>query len=348
MKSIQSLHEQVWRELCARRGQLPHALLLSGQRGIGKLALARAFADALLCARPSSSAVACGSCPACNWLAQGNHPDLRLLQPAALAEGDAPEAKEGDETAGGKKASQQITIDQVRDLDDFLHVGTHRQGLRIILLNPAEAMNRATANALLKSLEEPLAGTLFMLVASETHRLLPTIRSRCQHVPIPQPARSLAVDWLRAAGLAEPDDWLALAGGSPLLALDLSRSSERLLLAAWLAEVAHGERIDPLVAAANVDKVVRAEKRPGALKHTVDWAQKWLLDLILASEGLSPRYFRAQAALLQRLAALSDSRRLLAFERKALQYKVQCEQPVNSRLFLEDFFLNYRTIFGAS
>jgi hypothetical protein len=69
-----------------------------------------------------------------------------------------------------------------------------------------------------------------------------------------------------------------LVCGSPDLALDLSRSSERLLLAAWLAEVAHGERIDPLVAAANVDNVVRAEKRPGALKHTVDWAQKWLLD----------------------------------------------------------------------
>lgn len=348
MSTIQSLHEQVWCALLARRAQLPHALLFSGQRGVGKLDLARAFAQSLLCERTSASAVACGSCSACSWLAQGNHPDFRLLQPAALAEGEAAEAKNGDEAAGGKKASQQITIDQVRDLDDFLHVGTHRLGLRIVLLNPAEAMNRATANALLKSLEEPPAGTLFLLIASEMHRLLPTIRSRCQHVPVPQPSRARAVDWLRMAGLAEPDECLALAGGSPILALHLSRSSERLLLAAWLAEVARGEGVDPLAAAANIDKVIRAEKRAGALKRTVDWAQKWLVDLLLASEGLSPRYFRTQGPLLQRLAALSNTRQLLAFEQKALQYKAQCEQPVNSRLFLEDFFLNYQTVFRTS
>jgi DNA polymerase-3 subunit delta' len=73
--------------------------------------------------------------------------------------------------AGKKKPSQQITIDQVRALDDFLHVGTHRHGARLVLLNPAEAMNRPTANALLKSLEEPIANTLFILVTSEPHRL---------------------------------------------------------------------------------------------------------------------------------------------------------------------------------
>lgn len=348
MMPIRRLHDQVWRELLARRAQLPHALLLAGQRGIGKFELARAFAYLLLCAQPTTAGEACGSCSACTWLAQGNHPDFRLLQPEALAEADAPAAPEGDEAAGGRKLGQQITIDQVRDLDDFLHVGTHRQGLRVILLNPAEAMNRATANALLKSLEEPPAGTLFILIASEMHRLLPTIRSRCQHIPLRRPSPELAIEWLHAAGLSEPDDWLALAGGSPLLALDLARSGERRLLAAWLAAVAQGEGLDPLLAAANLDKAIRAEKRPGALKHTMDWAQQWLVDLMLTSVGLAPRYFRAQVALLRRLAALSNLQRLLAFQKMALQYKVQCEQPVNSRLFLEDFFLNYQAVFRAS
>jgi len=348
MMPIHSLHDQVWRELLARRARLPHALLLGGQRGIGKFELARAFAYLLLCARPTAAGDACGSCPPCSWLGQGNHPDFRLLQPAALVESEAPAAPDGDEAATGRRAGQQITIDQVRELDDFLHVGTHRQGLRIILLNPAEAMNRATANALLKSLEEPPAGTLFILVASEMHRLLPTIRSRCQQLPLRQPARAVAIEWLGAAGVNEADNWLALAGGAPLLALDLAHSGERRLLAAWLAEVEQGAALDPLLAAANLDKVVRAEKRPGALKRTVDWAQKWLLDLMLTSAGLAPRYFCAQAPLLCRLAALSSPQRLLAFDRKALQYKVQCEQPVNSRLFLEDFFLNYQAAFRTS
>jgi DNA polymerase-3 subunit delta' len=89
-------------------------------------------------------------------------------------------------------------------LDDFLHVGTHRHGARLVLLNPAEAMNRPTANALLKSLEEPIATTLFILVSSEPHRLLPTIRSRCQAMPVRRPAPCpCRTQWLRDAGVRD-------------------------------------------------------------------------------------------------------------------------------------------------
>lgn len=346
--NIFELHSQVWSELVSRREKLPHALLIYGQRGIGKFDLARCFAESLLCERVTVEARACGTCPACGWLAQGNHPDLRLLQPNALGE-----EEEGGEVAyaepGKKRPSQQITIDQVRALDDFLHLGTHRHGARLVLLNPAEAMNRATANALLKSLEEPIANTLFILVSSEPYRLLPTIRSRCQSVLVRRPLRGRALPWLRAAGVnVAAEDWLALAGGSPLLALELAGRGERVLLDALLAQFASSDRPDPLAAAASLDRLVRAEKRPGALRRTLDWAQKWLFDLTLASEGLPPRYFLAQASLLQRLAQTTDTGRLLAFDRKAIQYRRQCEQPVNSRLFLEDFFLSYASLFRTS
>jgi len=147
--NIIELHSEAWTQLGARRAQLPHALLISGQRGVGKSELAWAFAESLLCETPTATAQACGSCAACGWLALGNHPDFRLLQPDAMAaeEGESPDG------SGKKKPSQQITIDQVRALDEFLHVGTHRDGARVILVNPAEAMNRSTANSLLKSLE---------------------------------------------------------------------------------------------------------------------------------------------------------------------------------------------------
>ncbi|WP_300452926.1 DNA polymerase III subunit delta' [Accumulibacter sp.] len=346
--NVIELHSQVWSELVSRRAQLPHALLISGQRGIGKFDLARCFAESLLCERVTVEARACGSCPACVWLAQGNHPDLRLLQPSALGE-----EEEGGQAVysepGKKKPSQQITIDQVRALDDFLHLGTHRHGARLVLLNPAEAMNRATANALLKSLEEPIANTLFILISSEPYRLLPTIRSRCQSVLVRRPLRSRALPWLHAAGVhVAAEDWLALAGGSPRLALELAGRGERVLLDALLAQFASSDRPDPLAAAAVVDRLVKAEKRPNALGRTLDWAQKWLFDLTLASEGLPPRYFLAQAPLLQRLAQTTDTGRLLAFDRKAIQYRRQCEQPVNSRLFLEDFFLSYASLFRTS
>jgi DNA polymerase-3 subunit delta' len=341
--NIIDLHRETWQRLSARRAQLPHALLISGQRGIGKFELARRFAESLLCENLTPSGEACGTCAACGWLAQSNHPDFRLLQPDALAE------EEGDgEESGRKKASQQITIGQVRALDDFLHIGTHRHGARVVLINPAEAMNRATANSLLKSLEEPIASTLFLLVSSEPNRLLPTIRSRCQSVAVAQPASTLATEWLRQAGVADAERWLALAGGSPLLAVELGSPEQRALLDALVVEMLRGKHLDPVAAAAAVDKVLKAEKGAAPLKRMVEWSQKWLFDLMLANEGQPLRYFVPQAPLLQRLVQGIDSRKLLAFNRKAIQYKAQCEQPLNSRLFLEEFFLSYSALFRMS
>jgi len=340
MKIIE-LHEVIWAQLGERRARLPHALLISGQRGIGKFELARRFAESLLCESPTSNFEACGACPACGWLAQGNHPDFRLLQPDALVE----EAVDAAEAGGKKKASQQITIDQVRALDDFLHVGTHRHGVRVVLVNPAEAMNRSTANSLLKSLEEPIASTLFMLVTNEADRLLPTIRSRCQSIPVPLPEPAKAEAWLAQAGVDEAARWLALAGGAPLLAVELANDDERVLLDALVTELSRGGRLDPLAAAAVVDRAIKAEKRPAPLKRMVEWAQKWLFDLTLVGEGLPVRFFVTQNETLRLLAQASTTARLLAFGRKAIQYKAQCEQPLNSRLFLDDFFLNYAALF---
>lgn len=339
--NIIDLHLESWGRLESRRAQLPHALLISGQRGIGKFDLARRFAESLLCEKPTQRHEACGNCAACGWLAQGNHPDFRLLQPDALAE----EEGEASESASKKKPSQQITIDQVRALDDFLHVGTHRHGARVILVNPAEAMNRSTANSLLKSLEEPIASTLFILVTNEPERLLPTIRSRCQAMPIPQPDRAQSEEWLRQAGVADAARWLALAGGSPLLAVELGSNEERVLVDALVVELSRGKRLDPISAAASLDRVVKAEKRPAPLKRMVEWSQKWTCDLALMCEKRPPRYFVAQVPTLQALAKAVDTASVLAFGRKALQYRLHCEQPLNSRLFLEEFFLSYAALF---
>ncbi len=339
--NIIDLHKTAWNTLLERRARLPHALLLSGRRGIGKFLLAQRFAAALLCEQPLPTLEACGQCPACAWLAQGNHPDFRLLQPEALAE-QTPEGVD----AGRRKPSQQITIDQVRALDDFLHLGTHRHGARVILVNPAEAMNRATANALLKSLEEPVPGTVFILVSSASERLLPTIRSRCQVLPIPLPSPELALAWLQAAGINKGAQWLALTGGSPLLAVELGADDERNLLDALLGEIARAPRIDPLAAAATLDRVVKADKRPAPLTRLIEWMQKWLVDLTLVREAQAPRYFVTQSATLARLAQTTDTRRLLALQRNALQYRMQSEQPLNSRLFLEQLFLSYAAAFS--
>ncbi len=340
--NILELHEKTWDALSARRDKLPHALLLSGQRGIGKFALAQAFAASLLCENPGEQQRACGQCLACNWFAQGNHPDFRLLQPQALAESGAAEG-EGD---GKKKASKEILIDQVRALDDFLGVGSHRGGLSIVLVNPAEAMNRNAANSILKILEEPPANILFLLVSDESSRLLPTIRSRCQSVPIGLPEKARALAYLRASGVDDAERWLALSGGAPRLAIDMSgKAGQGSWLQLLLKHLERGEQHDPLLAAADLDKLIREQKGALALRQIVDTLQKWLVDLTQAANALPVRYFLAQSDKISALAAKMPSARLVRAYRKLATQRREAEQPLNGRLFLEGVFLDYRDLF---
>ncbi|MBN3819706.1 DNA polymerase III subunit delta', partial [Paraburkholderia sp. Se-20369] len=192
-----------WNRLQQLRAQWPHALLLHGQAGIGKLRFAQHLAQGFLCETPQPDGAPCGTCAACNWFAQGNHPDYRIVLPEALA-GEAPGAaddagKPADADDGGKKTrapSKEIKIEQVRALLDFCGVGSHRGGARVVVLYPAEALNVAASNALLKTLEEPPAGVVFLLVSARIDRLLPTIISRCRQWPMTVPAPEAAAAWL--------------------------------------------------------------------------------------------------------------------------------------------------------
>lgn len=333
-----SLHKSVWDRLQSRRKQLPHSLLFVGQKGLGKFELAKQFAAGLLCEVPQDHGIACGKCLACNWFGQGNHPDFRLLQPDALnAEVVAEDGK--------KKLSQQITIDQVRGLDEFLNIGTHRGGLRIVIVNPTESMNRNTANALLKTLEEPAANTLFLLVSSEPARLLPTIRSRCQTVPIPLPNPKLAANILSESGVADAARWLALAGGSPVLALEYSKSGTAGWLELLIKCLSEGKSGDPLCSAAEVEKALKDSKGSLQLKHIVEAIQKWLVDLTLAKNAMQIRYFLPQATTMTALADMIPAMRLINAYRDMLSHRQESEQPLNPRLFLEGIFLDYRALF---
>ncbi|MEX2239294.1 MAG: DNA polymerase III subunit delta' [Burkholderiales bacterium] len=199
---------------------MPHALLIHGAQGIGKLQLAERFAQSLLCESANAAGEPCGECAGCRWFAAGNHPDFRWVEPDALARqsasgGDAEEPAPGRAT----KPSMEIKVDQIRALDDFLNLKSHRAGPRVALIHPGEAMNPNAANALLKALEEPPGRAQFILVSHRPARLLATIRSRCVSVPVPIPAAAASLDWLESQGTRDAASWLAFASGSPLRAL---------------------------------------------------------------------------------------------------------------------------------
>ena len=145
-----------WAHLDQLRASWPHALLLHGRAGIGKLQFAQHLAQSLLCETPTDTREPCGKCVACLWFSQGNHPDYRAVLPEALAgelvsedKADKADAEDGKKT---KVLSKEIKIDQVLGLMNFFSLGSHRGGLRVVLLYPAESINVFAANSLLKTL----------------------------------------------------------------------------------------------------------------------------------------------------------------------------------------------------
>jgi DNA polymerase-3 subunit delta' len=197
-------HEDAWSRLQARRerGALPHALLLAGPAGLGKRDFLAAFVKGLLCQRPVQG-TACGSCRACQLMDAGTHPDRVALSFGLRKDG---------------VTRSEIVVDQVRDLSQRLSMASQFGGWQVVTIDPADAMNAAAANALLKTLEEPTPSTLLVLVADEPARLPATIRSRCQRIDFLVPSRGIALDWLRAQGVADAAAALDAAGGNPGMA----------------------------------------------------------------------------------------------------------------------------------
>jgi DNA polymerase-3 subunit delta' len=246
----------IWKRLEAQGERLHHALLIHGPAGVGKLALAEEFAQLLLCEASPGTRKPCGTCDGCRWYLAGTHPDFRRLEPESLARRAALD-EEGETPAPASsraaKPSQEIKVDQVRALDSFLGLRSHRGRRRIVLVHPAEAMNLSAANALLKALEEPQPGAHFILVSHRPARLLPTIRSRCAAVPMAVPDRDQALAWLSEEGIAEPGAWLAFSGGAPLQARVLA--SEPAGAVAGMRKAMAGLDLDALQTAGNREEL---------------------------------------------------------------------------------------------
>ena len=334
---IYSWQNDIWRRLMSTKATLPCALLLQGRAGIGKFHLAYTLAQALLCESPLESGEPCEHCGSCHWFKIGGHPDFRLLEPDAQSAstestGETVE-QELIKKATDKKASQFITVAQIRELADFVNLTTHRNGMRIILVHPAEAMNVHAANALLKTLEEPPPGTLFVLVSHQSQRLLPTVRSRCQKINAPLPGRAEALQWLRGQDVAEAEACLAQSGYAPLAALRLSTEDYQLKRGQILEQLGAPDRFDPLTLAEQGDKV--------ELAWILNWMQQWVYDMASIGMAGQVRYQPELSAEMNRLAKAVNLIELFRFQQELLTAQRALHHPLNNRLVLEQLFFSY-------
>jgi DNA polymerase-3 subunit delta' len=258
--------------------QRAHALLIHGESGVGQFELGLALAQALLC-EAADGERPCGRCVSCHLMRARSHPDFFLLIPAVLRQ-SLGWAEPDEEGAKGAKPSKEIQVAAVREAIAWSQQTPSRGREKLVLIQPAQAMNAVTANALLKTLEEPPRSLRLVLCTSDPELLLPTIRSRCQRLRLAGPSPDEALAWLRVQGIDGAETLLAAAGGRPLDAISLT--AEGIDAALW-------QRLPQLLARGDA-----AALSGMAVPRVVETLQKLCHDAMARAAGGAPRFFAAE------------------------------------------------------
>lgn len=312
-------------QLVQRREQFPHALLLYGPEGIGKQELALQVGKSLLCDKPGADGTACGTCSHCRLIAAGTHPDWFIV---------------GLELNDSGKLSSEIKIGQIRDLCQSLTQTRHSARYKIAIIHPAERMNRNAANSLLKTLEEPVPGTLLLLVSSRPSRLPATVRSRCQQLRVQAPDAASVKGWLRQQyGATDTDALYAASGGSPVAAGEIVDGG----LLPVRSEVLKDMRA---ILAGSMNAVAMAEKwKDSDPRWILSWLAGWLEDLILLHQGGRQAVLNGDLiGALTELSGRADPVKLFDLHERVLQARQLLDSSVNHRLLYEDLLLQWSEV----
>ena len=312
--------------------RLAHAVLLSGPESIGKLAFCLSFIQRLNCSTPTLDDYACGECKDCSLFIARTHPDIRMLNVNEDADQDKKSANK----------VEQIKVDDVREINQFMTLSQQQGGYKVVCLNYAETMNNNAANALLKTLEEPPKKSIILLITHRADALLPTIRSRCQTWKFHLPDEEKSVTWLN--NQKKLDNWAALlkvAGNRPLLAQELEASGLGEDRAAYYQDLGHF-----LHGKSNIAKI-SSKHQDEHLERLVIWQQAWCADLVRCHYGDEPATLENPdiRRSLHSLVGRVDLHSLFRFMDKLIELRRFSSAPLNKRLFIEDMLIRCQEIF---
>ncbi len=314
------------------QGRESHAYLLTGPPHVGKLTLAREIAQAVNCLHGPGAP--CGQCAQCQRIADGLHADVRVVD------------IEFSRTVEGRNTVTTITIDAIRELERTVNLNPFEGSRTVIIIDGAGTMSTEAANALLKTLEEPPPGVLFLLLTEDEESLLPTIRSRCQTLQLLPMSRREMIDFLTTQHSAPADEadrlyrlsrgclgWALQALTDPQI-LDQRRADmERM-------QETVGAGLDARFSYANEVATLFGSNRPAARELLALWL-RWWRDLLLVKEGADEYLHNAdQADALRAHAETLTTAQIAAFIRRLLATMTALDANASPRLALETLMLN--------
>ncbi len=304
-----------------KQQRIPQALLISGKKGWGKQHLVNQFVYSLLCAKPQADGLACGHCHSCGLLSSETHPDYMVIKPDEL----------------GKS----LTIDQIRNVIARLTLKPQYDGYRIVIVNPADAMNANAANAFLKCLEEPTERTVIILISEKTQALPATIVSRCQKMALTIPCRATLLVWLQHQqpdySTSDIETLLDLAQNAPLLALqyatDETLSLRNTCFSSWMAIAER--RIHPVIVAELWQKIPESP--------LIFWMTSWVIDMIkcIYQPGSQQLYNPDLSKSLQALAQQLELKALYKLYDLLLISRQRLQTPINKQCLLEEILIQW-------
>ncbi len=307
---IYTWHQKTWNQLIATRKvkHLPHAILISGAKGTGKQLFAETLVNSLLCESPLDNDYACGYCKSCHVRKADAHPDYFQV------------------TLEEKKT--QIVVDQIRQLNEFLHMSRSYKGSRVAFINPAEALNVNAANSLLKSLEEPANNSVIILLTSQLSTLLATIKSRCQMLHLAMPNEKEALQWLSEQPIKhQAKELLEMAGGKPLYALALDNNEHfecRNDFANDLSAVINQKK-----SITDISKKWQNDSKQELLDWQIHWAQL-----------LIKHYFNAsQKNIILTIPQPVEIAALWQLHDQLIKFRAIAHTSLNAQLFIENMLL---------